>query len=132
MFISTPYLISPETGGALGPGRRVSWGVDPGFESGVPIHPATANLVLISEPSLGGRRPIWRYLTPAGVTEFEFPVLPDTAGESGLGAGTMYLQIMPFIVDDPNFIFDEFTLMDISQLRWLSWAQTDFEFTLGQ
>ena len=116
----------------LDAGRRVSWGVDPGFERTVPIHPATANLVLISEPSLGGRRPIWRYLTPVGVTEFEFPVLPESAGASGLGNGAMFLQIMPFIVDDPGFNFDEFTLMEIAQMRWLSWAQSDYQFTLGQ
>ena len=82
----------------------------------------------IEEPGLGGPKPLWRYVTPSLVTEFEVPVLPMAAGAAGLSGGPMILTIIPFIVDGP-FEFDTFTYDDLSQARWKSWGIAPTIFT---
>ncbi|MEZ4473882.1 MAG: IPT/TIG domain-containing protein [bacterium] len=118
-FVGAPFFINPGIGGNLGVDRHVTWGVSDGFDG--PIHVPSANLVTIEEPALGPPKPLWRYVTPSLVTEFDVPVLPESAGNAGLGRGLMYLNIFPFIVDG-EFDFDDFTYDELSQFRWKSWG----------
>ncbi len=122
-FVGAPFIIDPANG-QLGADRRVTWGVADGFDG--PITPPHANLVSIEEPQLGPPKPLWRYITPSLVTEFEVPDLPDAAGETGLGNGLMILTITPFISEGP-FDFDNFTYNDLN--RWKSWGVTSTTFT---
>lgn len=124
-FIGAPLLNSPLPGQALGPGRLISWTMSDGFEG--PIRQNSASLVLIEEPSLGPPKPLWRYVTPAGVTEVQLPALPRSAEGAGLSNGVMLLTILPFIVD-ANFNFDDFTYDDLNQLRWSGWSQMNSTF----
>lgn len=118
-FVGSPFFIEPQPGGQLGLERRVTWGVHDGFDG--PIRAPSANLVTIEEPALGPPKPLWRYVTPSLVTEFEVPVLPAEAGGAGLGAGIMFLNIYPFIIDG-QFDFNDFTYDDLAQFRWKSWG----------
>jgi hypothetical protein len=118
-FVGSPFFIDPGPGGQLNLERRVTWGVHDGIEG--PITPPSANMISISEPALGPPKPLWRYVTPSLITEFEIPVLPEAADGAGLGAGMMFLDINPFIVDGP-FNFDEFTYDELNQFRWKSWG----------
>ncbi|MCA9547589.1 MAG: IPT/TIG domain-containing protein [Myxococcales bacterium] len=118
-FVGSPFFINPQPGGQLGLERRVTWGVHDGIDG--PIVPPSANLVTITEPALGPPKPLWLYVTPSLVTEFEIPPLPEGAGGAGLGQGVMFLNITPFKVDG-RFDFDEFTYDDLNQLRWKSWG----------
>ncbi len=122
-FVGAPFVIDPGNG-VLGPDRRVTWGVADGFDG--PIRPPHANLVTIEEPQLGPPKPLWRYVTPSLVTEFEVPELPAEAGATGLGGGVMILTISPFISEGP-FDFDNFTYNDLN--RWKSWGVTSTTFT---
>ncbi|MCB9538777.1 MAG: IPT/TIG domain-containing protein [Myxococcales bacterium] len=125
-FVGAPFFVAPTPGGTLGLDRLVTWGVFDGYDG--PIRQPSANMVTIEEPGLAGPKPLWRYVTPSLVTEFEVPVLPAEVGTAGLGAGAMILTIIPFIVDG-EFDFDEFTYDDLSQARWKSWGIATTFFT---
>lgn len=125
-FVGAPFFVAPDAGGTLGLDRLVTWGVYDGYDG--PIRQPSANMVTIEEPGLAGPKPLWRYVTPSLVTEFEVPVLPVEVGTAGLGAGAMILTIIPFIVDG-EFDFDEFTYDDLSQARWKSWGIAATVFT---
>ncbi len=125
-FVGAPFFVAPTPGGALGLDRLVTWGVFDGYDG--PIRQPSANMVTIEEPGLAGPKPLWRYVTPSLITEFEVPVLPAEVGTAGLGAGAMILTIIPFIVDG-EFDFDEFTYDDLSQARWKSWGIATTVFT---
>jgi hypothetical protein len=116
-FVGTPFFINPAIGGELGLDRRVVWGVDDGFDG--PIRQPSGNLVRISEPALGPPKPLWFYVTPSLVTEFDMPVLPEAAGTAGLGAGIMYLEISPF-VSRGAFNYEDFTYDDL--VDWKAWS----------
>ncbi|MFN3202148.1 MAG: IPT/TIG domain-containing protein [Bradymonadia bacterium] len=124
-FIGAPILNNPLPGQSLGPGRLLSWTMTEGFEG--PIRQNSASLILIEEPQLGPPKPLWRYVTPAGVTEVELPPLPRSAQGAGLGNGVMLLTVLPFIVD-ANFDFDDFTYDDLNQLTWRAWSQVNSNF----
>ena len=114
-FVGSPFHIDPAPGGQLNPDRIVTWGVYDGIDG--PIAPPSANLVQIEAPALGPPKPLWFYVTPSLVTEFEFPVLPLNP----LGEGVMFLNIFPFIIDG-EFDFEEFTYDDLGSFRWKSWG----------
>lgn len=116
-FVGTPFFINPVVGGTLGLDRHVVWGVDDGFDG--PIVQPSGNLVRISEPALGPPKPLWFYVTPSLVTEFDFPVLPQDAGSAGLGAGLMYLEISPFVARGA-FNYEDFTYDDL--VDWKAWS----------
>lgn len=118
-FVGTPQFEDPVDGGRLNDARHVRWSVHPGFDG--PIHPPSANMVLIEEPALGPPKPLWRYVTPSAVTEFDFPALPQAAGEAGLGRGAMFLTVLPFVIDG-NFAYDDFTYDELANFRWKGWA----------
>lgn len=124
-FVGSAFLIEPLSGATLGLNRRVTWGVHDGYDG--PIRAPSANMVFVSEPALGPPKPLWRYVTPSLVTEFEFPPLPANSGTAGLGGGAMYLDINPFIVDG-RFDFSEFTYDELSNFRWKSWGVTEIIF----
>ena len=124
-FVGSPFFINPGIGGNLGLDRHVTWGVSDGYDG--PIRRPSANLVTIEEPALGPPKPLWRYVTPSLVTEFDVPVLPESAGAAGLGRGLMILNIIPFIIDG-NFNFDDFTYDELSQFRWKSWGVASTTF----
>ena len=115
--MGTPFFINPVVGGTLGLDRHVVWGVDDGFDG--PIVQPSGNLVRISEPALGPPKPLWFYVTPSLVTEFDFPVLPQDAGSAGLGAGLMFLEISPFIARGA-FNYEDFTYDDL--VDWKAWS----------
>jgi hypothetical protein len=125
-FVGSTFPLAPLDGQPLGLDRVVTWGVHDGFDG--PIRTPSANLISVAEPGLGGPKPLWLYVTPSLVTEFVFPVLPETAGTAGLGAGINILTITPFIVDG-EFDFEEFTYDDLNQFRWKSWGVTSITFT---
>lgn len=122
-FVGAPFIIDPADG-QLGPDRRITWGVADGIDG--PITAPHANLVGIEEPQFGPPKPLWRYVTPSLVTEFEVPQLPAEAGATGLGGGLMILTVTPFISEGP-FDFDNFTYNDLN--RWKSWGVTSTTFT---
>jgi len=122
-FVATPFFTSPQ--GDLPLDRQVSWGLHEGFDG--PIQAPSAHLVEISEPAFGPPKPLWRYITPGDVTEFQIPRLPEQAGESGLGRGLMYLDVIPFQLED-HFEFDDFTYDAFNQLHWKSWAEAHLSF----
>jgi hypothetical protein len=99
-------LITPFVGGPI---RRRSrrWcaaGAVRAWSTGTRTRDSTArstapdgNLVLIEEPAFPAPKPMWRYVTPGPVSEYEIPELPETAGSAGLSADLMYiLTIIPF------------------------------------
>lgn len=124
-FVGSTQFVTPNAG-PLGLDRQVIWSVHDGFDG--PIRAPSANLVTIEEPALGPPKALWRYVTPSLVTQFEVPVLPEVAGDAGLGNGLMFLNIFPFIVDG-DFNFDDFTYDDLAQFRWKSWAVAKTTFT---
>ena len=126
-FVAAPVIRSPINGGRLSESRRVVWDLQPGYDSNEIVEPS-ATLVLIEKPGLFGPEPLWRYIVPPGVTQVELPDLPPEAGESGLVDGPMILTVLPFLIEGDNFDFDSFTLFDISQGRWDSWATAIVNF----
>jgi hypothetical protein len=124
-FVGTARFVHPLDGQSLGQDRHVTWSVDPGFDG--PIHPPAGNLVLVEEPQLGPPKPLWRYVTPSLVTEFDFPILPQEAGAAGLGGGVMFLTVLPFAIDG-DFDYDDFTYDQLAQLRWKGWSVSTITF----
>lgn len=122
-FVGTPFFINPAIGGNLGLDRHVVWGVDDGFDG--PIQVPSANLVQILEPALGPPKPLWFYVTPSLVTEFDVPVLPMEAGTAGLGGGLMILQITPFF-SRGAFNYEDFTYDDLNDQKAWSVGVTTF------
>ena len=99
--------------------RIVDWEVYDGFDG--PITAPHGNLVAIEEPGFPANKPMWRYVTPGMVTQYQIPELPEAAGSAGLSAGPMYLTVIPFYVQG-QFDFGEFTYDELSQFRWKAWA----------
>ena len=121
-FVGTPFFHTPSNGGDLGLDRHVSWGVHEGIDG--PITMPSANLVTVEEPAMGPPKPLWRYVTPSQITEFDMPVLPEAAGAAGLGGGVMFLTVYPFHIG-MDLDFDEFTYDDIAQYSWKAWAVSE-------
>ena len=123
-MVGAPFHIDPGAGGGdrLRDDRIMTWGVYDGIDG--PIAPPSANLVQIQEPALGPPKPLWFYVTPSLVTEFELPVLPLNP----LGQGIMFLNVIPFIVDG-EFDFEEFTYDDLANFRWKSWGVSSTTFS---
>jgi hypothetical protein len=125
-FVAAPFLVDPLDGAALADTRIVDWDTFSGFDG--PIDPPDGNLVLIEEPSFPAPKPMWRYVTPGPVSEYEIPELPEAAGGAGLSAELNILTIIPFRVDG-RFDFGEFTYDELSQFRWKAWAVHSTVFT---
>jgi hypothetical protein len=118
-FVGAPHPIDPVDGAELNAERIVDWEVYDGFDG--PITAPHGNLVAIEEPGFPANKPMWRYVTPGMITQYQIPELPEAAGSAGLSAGPMYLTVIPFYVQG-QFDFGEFTYDELSQFRWKAWA----------
>jgi hypothetical protein len=118
-FVGAPHPIDPLDGAELNADRIVDWEVYDGFDG--PITAPHGNLVAIEEPGFPANKPMWRYVTPGMITQYQIPELPEAAGSAGLSAGPMYLTVIPFYVQG-QFDFGEFTYDELSQFRWKAWA----------
>ncbi|MEZ4468255.1 MAG: hypothetical protein R3F43_28425 [bacterium] len=91
-FVGAPFFINPGIGVA-GVDRHVTWGVSDGFDGPHP-RPSAASSPSESRPS--APKPLWRYVTPSLVTEFDVPSLPESAGNAaGLGPRPDVPQHLP-------------------------------------
>ena len=127
-FAPAAIQVEPLDGGILSPDRILSWRLTEGYDG--PMDPPSATVLEVTEPSLGGPVPLWRYVVPPNVTEVEFPQLAAAAGETGLNGGFMNLDIIPFLAEG-RFSYDDFTYLDINGMRWVSYGITSASFTEG-
>jgi hypothetical protein len=125
-FAPAAVLEAPLDGGALGAERVMRWRLTEGYDG--PISPPNATVIEVSEPALGPPTPLWRYVVPPGVTEVEVPILSSSAGETGLGQGIMFLDVMPFVARG-RFDYNDFTYLDINGSRWASYGVTSSVFS---
>jgi hypothetical protein len=110
-FVGTPYAITPELGGALGPWRIVEWGIHPGVTG--PTEPAQVNVVRLTASN---GLPLWTYVTPGPVTRLQLPPLPEVILPGGIVPGDMYLYIETIIVDG-RFDYADFTYYDLQRRK---------------
>ena len=125
-FAPAAVLETPLDGEALGEGRVIRWRLTDGYDG--PRTPHDAIVIEVSEPALGPPTPLWRYVVPAGANEVEVPVLSTVAGDTGLGGGVMFLDVIPFIATG-RFNYDDFTYLDINGMRWASYGLSSTIFS---
>jgi hypothetical protein len=125
-FAPAAILEAPLDGQSLGADRVIRWRLTEGYDG--PATPHDATVIEVTEPALGPPTPLWRYVVPTGVNEVEVPVLSSLAGETGLSAGAMFLDVMPFIATG-RFDYDDFTYLDINGARWESYGVSSSVFS---
>ncbi|PIE19019.1 MAG: hypothetical protein CSA66_03260 [Proteobacteria bacterium] len=119
-ILAVPEQVSPADGGSMGADYEISWrnqpGTDPHF-----------SYVDVAIPSLMGPVSEWTMINDWDVQDIVLPDMPNIEGTPGISPGGKVLTI--YRVYKEGFDIDNYSLQDLNQFGWRSWAVHQSAFT---